>query len=106
MSIVKNILIEELERQQQIEVDYIKKLENLPKGSVQIRVRGGQTYYYLHFRDGKKVVSRYIKMEDLPELRHQISKRREIEKMIRQVRANMHELRSKVKPSPDSGFDE
>lgn len=39
---------------------YRKILEELPKGSVTEVDKNGQKYYYLKFREGKKVITKYL----------------------------------------------
>ena len=43
------------------------------------------TYFYLKYREGKKVISRYIPQKDVDAVREQVEKRRHIETMIRSL---------------------
>ena len=36
------------------------KIRNLPKGSIKERRISGRRYYYLQFRQGKKVIQKYL----------------------------------------------
>ena len=63
---------------------YRKIIEELPKGSLSVSNKNGQKYYYLKYRDGKKVVSKYLGKDagDMPEL---IEKRKHTEVMIKSL---------------------
>ena len=63
---------------------YRKIIEELPKGSLSESNKNGQKYYYLKYRDGKKVVSKYLGKDagDMPEL---IEKRKHTEVMIKSL---------------------
>ena len=39
---------------------YRKIIDELPKGSLSESNKNGQKYYYLKYRDGKKIVSKYL----------------------------------------------
>lgn len=43
------------------------------------------TYFYLKYREGKKVISRYIPQKDVEIVRELVEKRRHIETMIRSL---------------------
>lgn len=53
-----------IERQKEIE----KQTEFLPKGHINILKRNGKGYYYLTFREGKKIKNEYIGPEGKTDL--------------------------------------
>lgn len=59
-------------------------INELPKGSLYESNKNGQKYYYLKYRDGKKVVTKYLGKEagDMPAL---IEKRKHTEAMIKSL---------------------
>ena len=57
---IKDMLNEELKNSIQIRKDYEQALKNIPKGSLVRKVISGHEYFYLAFRDGKKVKFNYI----------------------------------------------
>ena len=61
---------------------YKEEHERLPKGSISEKIVGDKTYYYLKYREGKRVVSQYISKTHIEELRMQIEKRKHIEAMM------------------------
>ena len=68
---------------------YMEKLESLPKGSIVSKTVGQNIYYYLKYRDGKKVFSDYLGKdgEKLNAVRIKLEKRRHIETMIAQLQS-------------------
>lgn len=68
--------------------EYTKKLETLPKGKITPKTVNGKMYYYLYYRDGKKVVSKYIGKDDkrLTAVREQLTRRSQIEEIIKKLK--------------------
>ena len=66
---------------------YLGQLEMLPRGSVIAKTVGQNVYYYLKYRNGKKVFSDYLGKdgEKVAAVRAGIEKRRHIETMIAQL---------------------
>lgn len=64
---------------------YREIYDSLPKGTISEKQVGSKTYYYLKYRDGKKVRSKYINLSDIYVLREQIEKRRHIETMMKSL---------------------
>lgn len=87
---LKNVLMEQLERKEKNKAFYDNKLSKLPKGTIHIKLINGNPYYYLKFRDqtGKRV-DQYIKAENLAKVKDEILQRKQIEKMIRELDADI-----------------
>lgn len=83
---LRQVIEEQLERSQKSISAYKKKIEEMPKGSLHKKERGKKAYYYLKYRDddGKRV-DKYIKASDVTNIKRQISKRREYEKMVKEL---------------------
>lgn len=64
---------------------YQEALAELPKGTISEKQVKDNTYYYLKYRDGKKIVSKYIGKKEIEELKQQIDRRRHIEAMIKSL---------------------
>lgn len=64
---------------------YQEALAELPKGTISEKQVKGNTYYYLKYRDGKKIVSKYIGKREIEALKQQIDRRRHIEAMIKSL---------------------
>lgn len=95
-SIIKNVLVEELERQKRLEQSYIKKIEELPKGAIFERIVGKKKYYYLNYREGNRVISKYIKASEIEEIKEQVERRKEIEDLLKNIRINIRSLEKVV----------
>ena len=77
--------MQEKERIDRMLAKYQEKLETLPKGTISDKKVKQSTYFYLKYREGKKVISRYIPQKDVDAVREQVEKRRHIETMIRSL---------------------
>lgn len=76
---------------------YLQQLKELPKGSIMAKNVGTSTYYYLKYREGKKVYTDYLGKdgERVRNIRAELKKRRHIEAMITHLRTEQA-LASKV----------
>jgi len=98
---IKDMLAEELENSLQIQQDYEHALAELPRGALVRKVIGGHPYYYLAYREGRKVRFDYLGKLDKAEVkRHQDAKQsrsryrrrlREVKKQIRFLRKVLRE---------------
>ena len=61
------------------------ELESLPRGYISEKKIGKKVYFYLQYKDGNKVVSKYVNNKDLPFLKSQLERRKEIENEIRKI---------------------
>lgn len=78
-------ILQEKERIDRMLAKYQEELEMLPKGTISEKKVKQSTYFYLKYREGKKVISRYIPQKDVDAVREQVEKRRHIETMIRSL---------------------
>ena len=60
MNMILTTVLQEKRRIEYMLEKYGKEYERLPKGTISERTVNGKTYFYLKYRDGKKVVSKYI----------------------------------------------
>ncbi len=100
MGIISDILKDEYERLKALEVQYARQLKELPKGSLSRRNRSGNRYLYLVYRQGKKVITKYIGRLDSDLSRAtilQVKKRKQIENKLRQVKRDLNELSKSIK---------
>lgn len=75
-------------RNEKMIAEYTNELDMLPKGKITPKTVNGKTYYYLYYRDGKKVVSKYIGKdeESLVAIREQLARRSQIEEMLKKLK--------------------
>jgi hypothetical protein len=82
--LIKKVVLEEQKRNTKMVKMYRKKINSLPKGSLSLKKIGSNEYYYLKYRDNRKVVTDYIgkDKEKVALLEKQIQKRKRCEKML------------------------
>ena len=85
MNLILSTILQEKERIDRMLAKYQEELGMLPKGTISEKKVKQSTYFYLKYREGKKVISRYIPQKDVDAVREQVEKRRHIETMIRSL---------------------
>lgn len=80
-----NTMLQEKQRIDYMLEKYRELLAGLPKGTISEKQVNGNTYYYLKYREGKRVASKYIRKKDVESLRQQIEKRRHVVTMIQSL---------------------
>jgi hypothetical protein len=98
--VVKGILSEELERLRALEKKYRNNISNCPKGSISYKRRSSGVYAYLAFRQGDKVVFKYIgpeKSEKVIKLKENVRLRQAHQKKLRSVVKDIVKLEKLVK---------
>ena len=94
MPIIHDSLRERLLEKEQA---YKTQLALLPKGRVHNKLIGGKKYPYLTYREDGKVKSRYVKSEELDQVRAQVEQRQQVEKTLKSIRADLRVIRKVVK---------
>ena len=89
MNMILTTIMQEKKRIEYMLAKYKEAQDGLPKGSISEKFVGDRTYYYLKYREGKKVVSRYISKSRIEEIRRQVEKRKHIEAMIRSLQEEL-----------------
>ena len=76
-------------------IEYTKELEKLPRGKITPKTVNGKTYYYLYYRDGKKVVSKYIGKNEgsLTSIREGLTRRSQIEEIIKKLKEEKAQIK-------------
>jgi hypothetical protein len=84
MSLMLNAIQKEKKRIDYMIASYLEQLETLPKGSVVAKTVRQNIYYYLKYRNGKKILTDYLgkDTERVDAVRAELEKRRHIERMI------------------------
>ena len=83
MSLVGEVLEEEYDRSIRLSNALQKEINALPNGSLQKKNINGKDYWYLQYRDGDKVKSKYIKNDDIEQMKEKIAKRKENVKALK-----------------------
>ena len=92
MSVFEEVLIEEYDRSSRILRALKEENETLPRGSIRRRLVSGREYYYLQYREGKHVRSKYVKKADLESLQQDLRRRRENEKAIKELNKSRKQI--------------
>lgn len=100
MSVLDEVLIEEYKRASRVVAVLEKELAELPRGSVRTKRIGHNNYYYLQYREGSKVRSRYIPKEKLEDVRQMVARRKENEAAIKEQRASLRKIEKALGGKP------
>ena len=84
MNMILSMVLQEKQRIDYMLARYQETISELPKGTISEKLINGNTYY-LKYRDGKKVISKYVGKDNIQEVKEQIEKRRHIEAMIKSL---------------------
>lgn len=81
-------LSREKKRNENMVIEYTKELDTLPRGKITPKTVNGKTYYYLYYREGKKVLSKYIGKDEksLSAIREGLARRSQIEEMLKKLK--------------------
>lgn len=93
MAILKDILKDSLDYYQDLDRRLRARMKELPRGSVLKRRIGRKDYYYQIYRNGKRVISRYIGKDEPLRIIKDIKERRQIRRQMGEVRENLRMLR-------------
>ncbi len=85
MNLILHTVIQEKQRIEYMLQKYQSELADLPKGTISEKAVGDKIYYYLKYRDGKKVISQYVSKKEIDNVRRLVEKRRHIEAMIKSL---------------------
>lgn len=88
MRMMESLILKEARAFEILKKQYEEILAGLPKGSLTLK-RG--VYYYLNYKEHGKTVSKYVgkKSPETDALREKIERRRHIEKMLRNIDAEL-----------------
>lgn len=85
LNLILHTVWQEKQRIEYMLEKYQSALPALPKGTISKKMVHGKTYYYLKYRDGKKVVSQYVSKKEIENVRSLLEKRRHIEAMVKSL---------------------
>ena len=93
MSILMGVLQEEYERLERQKAAYEAELAKIPKGCLSKKNIRGKISYYRQYREGKKIVSQYVPLSDVPKWEEHIVRRKQLQQSLRRVREDMSRLK-------------
>ena len=88
MSIISTLLNKEKNRNESMIIEYTRQLNILPKGTIKAKKVKDKIYYYLLFREGDKILTKYLgKNEDsLILIKEQLARREQLERMLKKLK--------------------
>ena len=88
LSLLREMILEESQRNLLMQREYQDKIDQLPKGTIVRKKVGNHEYYYLKYRNGKKTVTDYIgrDLKKVDEVKTQVEKRKHFEKMLAELK--------------------
>ena len=95
MNMILTTIAQEKKRIEYMLAKYQEEYDRLPKGSLSERKTGGKSYYYLKYRDGKKVVSKFLGNVvdyNIEELKENLNKRKDLSKVIKKLKLEQKEI--------------
>ena len=95
MSIIKDILNDEKNRLINLRKQLIEEIAKLPKGSISKKKRSSGFFCYQAYREGEKIIFKYIGKENSPKviaLNEVIKKRKKLEKRLKEIKHNLREV--------------
>ncbi|MCR5421781.1 MAG: hypothetical protein K6E98_12350 [Lachnospiraceae bacterium] len=97
MGILTSTVSKDIKRIEYMIKRYKEIKKNLPKGTISPKKIGNQTYHYLKYRDGNKIISDYIHKEDFDNLTEMIDHRKHCEIMIRSLKTELENAKKLLK---------
>ncbi len=85
LNLILHTVAQEKQRIEYMLMKYQNELSSLPRGTISAKTVGERTYYYLKYRDGKKIVSKYISKKEIENVRALVERRRHIEAMVKSL---------------------
>ena len=95
-----NDIKKEIENREKRIEEIKSEVLNLPKGHINILYRREKGYYYLTYRDGKKINNDYlgpVGKADLKDIMDNLSKRDKLKSELRSLTEEIKELKKKAK---------
>ena len=85
MSIIKSVLETEEQKLKKLMGSYEERLLLLPKGSLTVKKRGKNDYFYLSYRRDDKVISEYVGTDTIKidDIKQKLKRRAHTENMIK-----------------------
>lgn len=104
MSIVHDVLVEDLEYSIEREKFFQEKYQELPAGCLAPKKINGHIYYYLARRENGKVKTEYLGKlsdEEIEEYEKKIARRKKYKEAVKQIQKEIKYLRRLLRVKPD-----
>ncbi|MCD8204133.1 MAG: hypothetical protein LUB56_03330 [Coprobacillus sp.] len=67
-------------------------ISSLPRGYISVKQISGHTYYYRQWRDGNRIISKYVEAAFVPGVEAKIALRKEHEKVLSSVKKDLKKV--------------
>ena len=94
MGIIKGVLSEELENSSRLKRAYEEKILKIPGGSIVKKLIRGNAYYYIAFREGRKVRFVYKGKALSSEFREELKKSKDLKA---KYRGQIHRINARIR---------
>ncbi|MBQ8995975.1 MAG: hypothetical protein IJ091_09180 [Oscillospiraceae bacterium] len=94
---INEVLKEEYARLQRMRFALKAEYDALPKGCISPKSICGYECYYLQYREGEKIISKYIKKEELADVSKKVERRRSLKNSLRDINLEMKKIERVVK---------
>ena len=96
MNVIESVLLDEKHRNLRMQEQYKKEIEELPKGKLTLKKRKSGEYFYLVYREGRKVKYKYVG-KDATDIEKQIEKRKHLEELLKKLKKEYKQIKKVVK---------
>ncbi|MBK5253723.1 MAG: hypothetical protein JJE03_04625 [Peptostreptococcaceae bacterium] len=96
MSILEEVLEEELERINRIRNNITNELNQLPSSYLSKKIINGKEYYYEQKREGDKVKSKYINKIEVEPFAKKVERRQELEKKLNELDKSVKQIKKVI----------
>ena len=97
MSVLDNMFEEEYNRLIRIRKAKYRDYISIHKGSITVKVIHGKKYYYLQWREGRKVLCQYISESSLEQMKQAIERRNQLKEAIASIDSDIKKLKRVMK---------
>lgn len=101
MSVLEDVLEEEHARSLRLSRLMEEELAGLPRGSVRVRMVRGREYYYLTHREGRHVLTDYVRADEVDALRSQLARRKELEAALKEQARSRRQMEKALGRRPE-----
>ena len=98
--IIRAVFLDEIDRHKRMIARYEEECNSLPKGSIFQRKIGNQKYIYLNYREGPKVISKFLGKSgslDLSALQQKLLRRKELNDLVKKMKKELIQLEREVR---------
>ncbi len=72
--------------------EILEIISTLPRGYISVKHISGHTYYYRQWRDGKRIISKYVEAAFVPGIEAKIALRKEHEAVLSTIKADIKKI--------------